>query len=173
MHKNFIYYIILGQKDQHKFFLIVLVRMLAAFACLTREERNKVHSYDYMYHLNNLKVAKSPLPLPGHFEHLWKDVLKIIDSLHIANHKDTQCKELYNPEKLKSEHPEMNTMCCEQTFAWLSRYKRILSSMPKTHHHFYLHRMMTLRRRNTYSSRTVLPTRSKTSGSSRQKTHHQ
>ena len=48
----------------------------------------------------------------------------------------------------KLENPNTNTMCCEQTFAWLSRYKRILNSMPKTHHHFYLHRMV--KRRNAY-----------------------
>ena len=61
---------------------------------------------------------------------------------------DRKCKELYNPEKLKEEHPGYNTMVCEQTFAWLSRYKKILNSMPKIHHHFYLHRMV--KRRNNY-----------------------
>ena len=69
----------------------MLVWMLAAFARLTREERKKVLSYDNMCDLNNLEVAKSPLPLPGHFEHLWKDVQKVIDSLHITNYKDKQC----------------------------------------------------------------------------------
>ena len=120
--------------------------IITAFSHLTRDER-KVLSYDMcMCHLNNLRVAKNPLPLPGDFQHLWADVQKIIDSLHIGNHKDKRCQELYNPEIFKN--PEMNTMSCEQTFAWLSRYKRILSSMPKRHHHFYLHRMV--RRRNAY-----------------------
>lgn len=129
--------------------------MLAAFSHLSREERKKkILSYDNMCHLDNLKVAKKPLPLPGYFEHLWMDIQKIIDSLHIMNHKDRRCREKYNPEKLKKEHPEMNTMCCEQTFAWLSRFKRILSSMPKTHHHFYLHRMV--KRRNAYIERCYM-----------------
>ena len=105
-------------------------------------------SYDNMCHLNNLKVDRSSLPLPGKFSHMWMDVKKIIDTLHIANYKDKTCRELYSPEMLTKENPDMNTMCCKQTFAWLSRYKRILSSMPKTHHHFYLHRMV--RRRNSY-----------------------
>ena len=79
---------------------------------------------------------------------MWLDIGKIIDTLHIANHKDKQCKEQYSPEKLKELYPDSNTMCCEQTFAWLSRYKRIIGAMPKTHHHFYLHRM--IKYRNKY-----------------------
>ena len=55
-------------------------------------------------------MAKKPLPLPGHFEHLWMDIRKIIYSLHIANHKDRQCRETYNPEQLMKDHPQMNTM---------------------------------------------------------------
>ena len=126
--------------------------MLAAFAHLSREERRKkILSYDNMCHLDNLKVAKKALPLPGHLTNLWLDIKKIIDSLHIVNHNDRRCRETYDPESLKKEQPDMNTMCCEQTFAWLSRYKRILNSMPKTHHHFYLHRMV--RRRNAYIER--------------------
>ena len=55
----------------------------------------------------------------------------IIDILHIANHKDKTCHELYSPEMFKKENPDVNTMCCEQTFTWLSRYKRILHPCPK------------------------------------------
>ncbi len=51
-------------------------------------------------------------------------------ALHIKNHRDERCHKLYSP------HAQMNTMACEQTFAWLSRYKKILSAVPKTHHHF-------------------------------------
>ena len=120
--------------------------MLSAFGLMPREQRKRLTlSYDNMCHLNNLKVARSPLPLLGHLSHIWIDVKKIIDTLHISNHKDQLCHKL---DQLKRENPDMNTMCCEQTFAWLSRYKRILTSMPKTHHHFYLHRMV--RRRNNY-----------------------
>ena len=45
-------------------------------------------------------------------------------------------------------NPSLNTMSCEQTFVWLSRFKKILSAMRKTHFHFYLHRMV--KRRNIY-----------------------
>ena len=90
------------------------------FLHLTRDERKKTLSYDNMCHLNNLKVAKNPLPLLGDFKHLWTDIqkIRITDRLHITNHKDKRCKDLYNPEMLQKEHLEINTMCCEQIFAW-------------------------------------------------------
>uniref|UniRef100_A0A1X7SE34 Uncharacterized protein n=1 Tax=Amphimedon queenslandica TaxID=400682 RepID=A0A1X7SE34_AMPQE len=77
-------------------------------------------------------------------KYIWKDINKIIDSLHMKNHVDPKCKELYDPERLKEKHPDLNTMACEQTFAWLSRYKKIVCSMPKVHHHFYLYRMIVI-----------------------------
>ena len=86
----------------------------------------------------------------GDLKSIWKDINKIIDSLHIKNHVDKRCREVYNPQTLKEDNPTFNTMVCEQTFAWLSRYKKIVSSMPKTHHHFFLHR--TIKRRNAYIS---------------------
>ena len=96
--------------------------MVAALRDLSREERKKVVlSYDNMCHLDNLKVAKKPLPLPGDLSHMWSDVGKIIDSLHIANHRDKRCQEVYSPLKVKEENPHFNSMSCEQTFAWLSR----------------------------------------------------
>ena len=64
-------------------------------------------------------------------------IQKIIDSLHIRNHKDQSCKESYNPANLKKELPDGNTMAAEQTFVWLSRFKKILCAMPKVHHLFY------------------------------------
>ena len=77
-----------GQKVQHRFFLLVLVWLIAALGSLTREERKKVVlSYDNMCHLDNLRVAKKPLPLPGDLMFLWLDIKEIIDTLHIHNHK--------------------------------------------------------------------------------------
>ena len=123
---------------------------MAAFGDKSREERKKIIvSYDNMCHLNNLKVAKKPLPLPGDLQYIWLDVKKVIDSLHMKNHSDPRCQQ-YNPDKMFPEGSSMNTMACEQTFAWLSRYKKILCAMPKTHHHFYLHRHV--QRRNDYIS---------------------
>ena len=69
----------------------------------------------------NLKVAKKPFPLPGDLQYLWLDVTKIIDELHIKNHADKRCIEKYNPKEVLSE--DMNTLSCEQTFAWLSGFE--------------------------------------------------
>ena len=130
-------------------FLIVLMWMVGIFSQKTREERKKaIISYDNMCHLDNLRVAREPLPLPGDLQYLWMDTRKIIDSLHIRNHKDTRCRQRYDPMPVKEENPNFNTMSCEQTFAWLARYKKIVVSMGKCHHHFYLHRMV--KRRNRY-----------------------
>ena len=94
--------------------------LVAAFSRATREEWKKIIvSYDNMCHLNNLRVAKQLLPLHGDLKYIWLDVNKIIDSLHLSNHKDDRCKVTYDPAKMLSDG--MNTMSCEQTFAWLSR----------------------------------------------------
>ena len=131
-------------------FLLILTWLVAAFGHKTREDWKKlVISYDNMCHINNLKVARKPLPLPGDLQYIWLDVMKIIDELHIKNHVDPRCQQ-YHPNTVSETIPDMNTMACEQTFAWVSCYKKILSAMPKTHHHFYPHRMV--QRRNKYLS---------------------
>ena len=57
---------------------------------------------------------------------------KIIDTLHISNHKDPKCKQIYHPDQVKKDDlSTFNTMTCEQTFSWLSRFKKILSAMQK------------------------------------------
>lgn len=78
-------------------------------------------------------------------------LLSVIDDLHYKNHKDEKCRRMYSPTKVKEQNKEqgMNFMSAEQVFAWLSRYKRILSAMPKYHHLFYLHRLV--KKRNQYT----------------------
>ena len=52
-------------------FLLVLSWLTAAFGHLSRSEWQKVIvSYDNMCHLDNLKVARKPLPLPDLFVHV-------------------------------------------------------------------------------------------------------
>ena len=132
-------------------FLLMLTWLMAKFGKEERDKwRNVILSYDNMCHLDNLKVAKRPLPLPGDLKYIWNDITKIIDTLHIKNHVDPRCKVKYSPDQVKQENPSYNTMACEQTFAWMSRFKKIVCSMPKVHHHFYLHHMVT--RRNKYIS---------------------
>ena len=63
---------------------------------------------------------------------------KVIDPLHISNHKVANtliisciepffqrptCKTLYSPDKVAEEWPEANLMICEETFAWLGKEK--------------------------------------------------
>ena len=96
-----------------------------------------------------MEAAQSPLPsIKPPLNEMWLKVTKIVDSLHFRNHVDSKCRELYNPAKVKEQHPKYNTMAAEQTFVWLSRYKRILSATNKTHHCFML--LMLIYRHNRY-----------------------
>lgn len=92
-----------------------------------------------MCHLDALKVANAPLPLPAPYCNMWLKVTKIIDSLHIRNHVDKRCLMKYHPRTVKEKFPKLNLMAAEQTFVWASRFKKVLCSMPKTHHCFFLH----------------------------------
>lgn len=85
---------------------------------------------------------------------MWLNLNKAIDGLHLRNHKDAECQKMYDPKKIGLMHPDLadskNTMAAEQTFVWLGRFKKIMSSMGKTHHLFYLHRLVN--RRNKYTA---------------------
>ena len=82
-------------------FLLVLTWLIAAFGRKSREDWKKVTvSYDNMCHLNNLKVARRLLPLPGDLAHIWLDVNKVIDDLHIKNHRDPRCEQYRAPAEI-------------------------------------------------------------------------
>ena len=52
-------------------FLLALTWLVSAFAKATREERQNVFvAYDDMCHLDGLKVAQEPLPLPGDLQYI-------------------------------------------------------------------------------------------------------
>ena len=106
-------------------------------------------SYDNMCNVDRLNFLRQELPLVGDLARVWLDIGKVIDPLHIRNHKRPECKDLYNPEKVKRDWPEANLMIAEQTFCWLGRFKKILNSMGKTHFHFVLHRI--IKNRNKYT----------------------
>ena len=107
-------------------------------------------AYDNMCNLDRMQAATEELPLPEPYNKLWHSVSKIIDVFHLRNHKRKECHVKYNPQALKEIHPHYNTEACEQTFSWLARYHKILSSLPKVHNHFFLHRL--IKRRNRYNS---------------------
>ena len=71
-----------------------------------------------------MRVAKKPLPLSPPLDSLWLYVNKVIDKLHLKNHKNPRCKEMYNPESLKEKFPKLNTPVAEQTFIWASHFKK-------------------------------------------------
>ena len=122
----------------------------AVFGGNSRKKWKEITRWFDMRLLDNLRVSKRPLPLPGDLKYIWQDIGKIIDTLHIRNQVDERCRQNYRPQELKETNRDYNTMVCEQTFAWLSGYKKILCSMPKVHLHFYLHRL--IKRRNMYIS---------------------
>ena len=131
-------------------FIIVLSWLFAILKNVNPLSWSKIFlSYDNMCHLDGMKASRSLLPFPSPWDKAWTSVTKIIDSLHINNHKDESCREKYDPSVLKKEIPEGNTMAAEQTFVWLSRFKKILCAMPKVHHLFYVHRMVKHRNRYT------------------------
>ena len=70
------------------------------------------------------------------------DFYTIIDDLHIWNNRDQSCRPKYSMDDLRAENHNFNTMPCEQTFAWLSRHKKIICTMNKCHFLFYLHRLV-------------------------------
>lgn len=118
-----------------------------SFAEQEKSLENYILAYDNMCHLDSLKAVEEELPLPAPFNTMWKRINKVIDRLHLQNHKDKKCKELYNPTSIPDEY---NTMIAEQTFAWFSRFKKNANSMTQTHHLFFIHR--NILRRNKYST---------------------
>ena len=104
-------------------------------------------AYDNMCHVDGLKAAAKDLPFPPPLHKVWASSVKVIDKLHIRNHKDVKCKTTYNPE---GKVPDgFNSMAAEQTFVWGSRLKCIMCAMPRLHQFFYLHRAV--KRRNRYT----------------------
>ena len=131
-------------------FLILIQWLLSLSKTKNSLEGDSYLAYDNMCNLAKLKVAKAPLPFPSPLDTLWLDVKKVIDVFHFQNHVSAECRAKFSPAKLKEEHPEFNTQAGEQTFVWIHRFSHILCSMNKTHHLFYLHRMVL--RRNDYTS---------------------
>ncbi|XP_055349073.1 uncharacterized protein LOC129595962 [Paramacrobiotus metropolitanus] len=108
--------------------------------------------YDNMCNLCRLKALKEPLNhvLPEGYDNMFNIINKIVDGLHMSNHRREDCHVLYNPNKFSDVHPEVsrNTMAAEQTFSWLGRYRKQVNSMNKTNQHLFLHRVII--RRNWY-----------------------
>ncbi len=126
-----------------------------------------------MCQLDSLRAAKQPLALPKPYDLMWQKITKvcilllyiiIMTSLHIYMHacrllmictlkimyEQTVTDNIPSSQGSRIEPSILNLMTAEQTFAWISRYKRtILCSMNKLHHQFFLHRIVY--RRNRYT----------------------
>ena len=102
-----------------------------------------------MCNLDNMKVARQPLPLQQPFDKLWLLIRKVIDRLHLRNHKKSKCKEDYNPDLLPETDGKLNTLVAEQTFVWAGRFKKIMAAMKKSHFMFFYHVMVKMRNRYT------------------------
>ena len=85
-HHSFYHY---RNEGPAQVFLIVLTWLISEFGYKGRDMWKQITiAYDNMCHLNNLRVARQPLPLPGDLKFIWSDINKVIDDLHIKNHKD-------------------------------------------------------------------------------------
>ena len=60
---------------------------------LDEKNRHTVIAYDNMCHVDGLKLAKLDLPFQKPFDKMWQRVVKVIDHLHIRNHKMTNVKQ--------------------------------------------------------------------------------
>ena len=131
---------------------------------MTPDQLDKVYlAYDNMCNVCRLKVAKNDLPLSAPMDRAWLKVRKIIDMFHLKNHSNPVCHTLYSPLEMKEKHPSYNTQAGEQTFVWIGKFKNIVCAMSKTHHLFYIHRMVRHRNKYTekcymYGKKPILPT---------------
>lgn len=137
-------------------FTILLMWLMTVVKDVPKEEWYKTGlAYDNMCHLDALQIARKPLPP---YNNMWLSITKaciayftlrkllacyictlVIDELHFKNHIDKACRE-HDPSVIKDKHPGMiSFMSAEQTFTWLSPFRKILCGMPKIHHLFYLH----------------------------------
>ena len=55
--------------------------------------------------------------------------------------------------QVKAVVPDANLVVAEQTFSWMSKFKKTLNSMPKRHQLFMLHRLV--RGRNSYTEHWI------------------
>ena len=111
-------------ESQGQVFTIIVSWLYQFLVILPSEEWKKIFlAYDNMCNLDQMKACQNELPLPAPYNVMWFEINKIIDGLHLQNHKGKDCHTKYNPERITDMHPELadtkNTMAAEQTFAWL------------------------------------------------------
>ena len=73
-------------------------------------------------------MMRRRLPLPGPLATFWPTITKVIDSVHIGNHKRPECHVDFHPDKVKDVIPDANLMICEETYCWAGRFKKVIQS---------------------------------------------
>lgn len=99
--------------------------------------------YDNACHLK--KYMKKSMSLTTDRAIKLSQVQFVIDRLHIKNHVDAECKKTYNAN-LYSELKAINTVVCEETNFWFSRYKYIAKHMNSERYFFFIYIIL-----NTYN----------------------
>lgn len=99
----FIFFSHLRSESPTQAFLVLILWLYRKFkplldAGLTAEQLDEkishtVIAYDNMCHVDGLKLAKLDLPFQKPFDKMWQRVVKVIDHLHIRNHKMTNAKQ--------------------------------------------------------------------------------
>ena len=71
---------------------------------------NKFISYDNMCNIDRLKFLQENDEIGD----MWKKVGKVIDPLHMGNHRRPECKVEYSKDKCEAKYPQANLMIAEQ-----------------------------------------------------------
>ena len=82
------------------------------------------------------------LPLPEPYCSMWQKFKKIIDGLHLSNHKKAHYKTAYSLKTFEAHFGKevvKNTMVAEQTISWLVKLSKQLNSMTKEHQILFIH----------------------------------
>ena len=153
-----------SESPSQVFFIILQwLQALLTSVSMAPDQLDKVYlAYDNMCNVCRLRVAKNQLPLPAPMDRAWLKVRKIIDTFHLRNHSNPLCHTQYSPMEMKDKKTLHITQAGEQTFIWMGKFKNIVCAMSKTHHLFYIHRMVHRRSRYTekcytYGKKPILP----------------
>ena len=84
-----------------------------------------------MCNVDSMKIARTPLPIQSPYDRIRLNVNKVIDDLHMRNHKRLECREKYSTESVRESCPLLNTPVAEQTFTWAARFKQIICARPE------------------------------------------
>ena len=94
----------------------MLTLLCLLFKDIPRQLQNQVWiSYDNMCNVVKMRAAQRSLrPSFGKFSDVWKETNKMIDGLHISNHKDAFCKEQLGPDRFDRMYLDLKETAWQQ-----------------------------------------------------------